>query len=503
MSFGLATVASAQSKEPIKIGFGMSLTGPLGAQRQVGAAGQKIWEEDINAKGGLLGRPVKLIYYDDQTNPSTVPGIYTKLLDVDKVDIVIGGYATNMLAPAMPIVMQTNKLFIGLLGLAVNTEFNYPNYFVDDPVRAGPEAVVHQGLLRHRAGAEPQAADGRHRRRRRRVLAQRRRRRARSTPRRRASRSSTTRPIRRRPPTSRRSCARSRRPIPTSSSICSYPLELGRHGAGGQRDRLQAEDDRRRHGRPAGDRRSRRSSGRCSTASSTTTSGCRSTKMKFPGVDDLIEEVPGQGGGRGRRSARLLHGAVGLCPDAGAASRRSRRPRGSTTTSSPTTSAPTPSRPWSATSSSAPRANGRSRASCRSSSTASRATTSSSSGPGDADGAHPDQVQDRQRHLSVRQGQVRVLKTATKSNSSRRAECPRGVFFSIGHQASRTRSLDCFVASLSQRRSHRRHREEPSAQRGRDRLHGRLRAPDRTCGSGRCCSARRPTCPRRRSCRAR
>jgi branched-chain amino acid transport system substrate-binding protein len=51
---------------------------------------QKIWEEDVNAKGGLLGRPVKLIYYDDQSNPSTVPGIYTKLLDVDKVDLIIG-----------------------------------------------------------------------------------------------------------------------------------------------------------------------------------------------------------------------------------------------------------------------------------------------------------------------------------------------------------------------------------------------------------------------------
>jgi Periplasmic binding protein len=46
----------------------------------------KIWEEETNAKGGLLGRPVKLIYYDDQSNPSTVPGIYTKLLDVDKVE---------------------------------------------------------------------------------------------------------------------------------------------------------------------------------------------------------------------------------------------------------------------------------------------------------------------------------------------------------------------------------------------------------------------------------
>ena len=93
----------------------------------------KIWEDDINPKGGLLGRPVKLVYYDDQSNPATVPGIYTKLLDVDKVDLVIGGYATNMLAPAMPVVIPRNKLFLGLFGLTVNAEFNYPRYFAMHP----------------------------------------------------------------------------------------------------------------------------------------------------------------------------------------------------------------------------------------------------------------------------------------------------------------------------------------------------------------------------------
>src|SRR5712692_6705778 len=88
----LATGASAQSKEPIKIGYGISQTGGLAPNGKSALLAQKIWEEDINAKGGLLGRPVKLIYYDDQTNSATVPGIYTKLLDVDKVDLIIGGY---------------------------------------------------------------------------------------------------------------------------------------------------------------------------------------------------------------------------------------------------------------------------------------------------------------------------------------------------------------------------------------------------------------------------
>ena len=116
-------------QEPIRIGFGMALTGGLAANGKSALVAMQLWESDINAKGGLLGRPVKLVFYDDQSSPSTVPGIYTKLLDVDKVELVVGGYATNMLAPAMPVVMQHNKVFIGLLGLGVNSTFNYPRYF--------------------------------------------------------------------------------------------------------------------------------------------------------------------------------------------------------------------------------------------------------------------------------------------------------------------------------------------------------------------------------------
>ena len=88
-----ASQAQAQSGEPIKIGFGMALTGPLAANGKQALLGMQIWEDQINKSGGLLGRPVKLVYYDDQTNPSTVntvPGIYTKLIDVDKVDLVVG-----------------------------------------------------------------------------------------------------------------------------------------------------------------------------------------------------------------------------------------------------------------------------------------------------------------------------------------------------------------------------------------------------------------------------
>jgi branched-chain amino acid transport system substrate-binding protein len=102
----IPTSAAAQTGEPIKIGYSMALTGGLGTNGKSALLAQKIWEEDVNARGGLLGRPVKLVYYDDQTNPATVPGIYIKLLDIDKVDLIIGAYGTNMLAPAMPVAMQ-------------------------------------------------------------------------------------------------------------------------------------------------------------------------------------------------------------------------------------------------------------------------------------------------------------------------------------------------------------------------------------------------------------
>jgi branched-chain amino acid transport system substrate-binding protein len=136
--------AAVRAAEPITIGFGMALTGGLAGGGKTALLAMQIWQDDVNAKGGLLGRPVKLVYYDDQTNPATVPGIYTKLLDVDKVDLIVSGYGTNMIAPAMPIAIQKDRLFLGLFGMAVNSEFNYPKYFSmlptgPDPTHAFPE----------------------------------------------------------------------------------------------------------------------------------------------------------------------------------------------------------------------------------------------------------------------------------------------------------------------------------------------------------------------------
>ena len=147
LAIGGLIAPAARAVEPIKIGFGMALTGGLAANGKAALLAMKIWEEETNAEGGLLGRPVKLIYYDDQSNPATVPGIFTKLLDVDKVDIVCGDYGTNLLAPAMPVVIQHNRLFIGILGIAVNSEFHYPKYFAMIPSGPDPKPAFTKGFF--------------------------------------------------------------------------------------------------------------------------------------------------------------------------------------------------------------------------------------------------------------------------------------------------------------------------------------------------------------------
>jgi len=131
--------ATAQAPKPIKIGFGMALTGGLAGNGKAALLAMQIWRDDVNKKGGLLGRPVEFVYYDDQTNPATVPGIYTKLLDVDKVDLVVSGYGTNLIAPAMPLVMERKLNFMGLFGLANNEKYKYPRYFQISP--NGPDAA--------------------------------------------------------------------------------------------------------------------------------------------------------------------------------------------------------------------------------------------------------------------------------------------------------------------------------------------------------------------------
>jgi len=138
VSFGIVPMSmpTAHAADPIKIGFSMALTGGLAGAGKAALIAMEIWRDDINKKGGLLGRQVEFVYYDDATQPAKVPGIYTKLLNVDKVDLVVSSYGTNEIAPAMPIVMRKKLVFMALFGLAVNEKFNYDRYFQIMP--AGP-----------------------------------------------------------------------------------------------------------------------------------------------------------------------------------------------------------------------------------------------------------------------------------------------------------------------------------------------------------------------------
>jgi len=142
LTAGVLAASSAFAADPIKIGFSMAQSGPLAGSGKSALLAMKIWAEDQNAKGGLLGRPVELVYYDDQSNPANVPPIYTKLLDVDKVDLINSGYATPIIAAALPIAMQHDMVLIGLFGLANNAKLQYDKYFGMAPVGEDPVNVA-------------------------------------------------------------------------------------------------------------------------------------------------------------------------------------------------------------------------------------------------------------------------------------------------------------------------------------------------------------------------
>jgi branched-chain amino acid transport system substrate-binding protein len=155
---GAATLISYPAlaqQNPIKIGFAMSLTGGLAAGGKQALLAFEIWRDEINAKGGLLGRPVQLVYFDDQSNPANVPGLYAKLIDIDKVDLVVSAYATNQITTALPIVMQKNMVYMGLFGTDVNAAFKYDRYFATIPNGPDGKRAPTLGFLEVAAGLTP------------------------------------------------------------------------------------------------------------------------------------------------------------------------------------------------------------------------------------------------------------------------------------------------------------------------------------------------------------
>ena len=117
----------AQGK-PIRVGCSASLTGALSATRNM-VIGYELWRDDVNAAGGLLGRPVELVVYDDQSTPSNVPAIYSKLVDVDKVDFLFSPYGANLTATIVPFAKQRDRFIMGILTLAANDKVRHDKFF--------------------------------------------------------------------------------------------------------------------------------------------------------------------------------------------------------------------------------------------------------------------------------------------------------------------------------------------------------------------------------------
>jgi branched-chain amino acid transport system substrate-binding protein len=143
------------STHPIRIGYCLSLTGPLASNGNTARLAHRIWEQDVNRSGGLLGRAVEMVCIDDETNPNLVPDIYKRLLDDEKVDLLVGGYGDNSVAPAMPLVMERNRYLVALMALAVNASLNYPRYFVMIPTGPHPSEALTEGFFSLAASQSP------------------------------------------------------------------------------------------------------------------------------------------------------------------------------------------------------------------------------------------------------------------------------------------------------------------------------------------------------------
>lgn len=138
-TLGLAAIQplrAAPSGKPVRIGSTLALTGPLAQTSLIHKAVGEIYVELLNKKDGLLGRPVEWVLLDDQSKPDVARTLYEKLVTVDKVDLIIGPYATGNILAAMGVAQRYEKMLIqhtfGLPHLA-----KYEMQFPASPI--GPE----------------------------------------------------------------------------------------------------------------------------------------------------------------------------------------------------------------------------------------------------------------------------------------------------------------------------------------------------------------------------
>jgi ABC-type branched-subunit amino acid transport system substrate-binding protein len=107
-----AAGAGAQQGQPIRVGSTLALTGPLAATGIVHKIVGEIYVEQLNKRGGLLGRPVEWVLLDDQSKPDLARTLYERLITVDKVDLLMGPYATGAILSAMAVAERHDKMLV-------------------------------------------------------------------------------------------------------------------------------------------------------------------------------------------------------------------------------------------------------------------------------------------------------------------------------------------------------------------------------------------------------
>jgi branched-chain amino acid transport system substrate-binding protein len=145
----LPRIPYAQQKGPVRVGMAIAQTGTLAGGGQAALVALRMWVDDVNKKGGLLGRQVEFIAYDDQSSASTTPAIYTKLIDVDRVDLLIAPYGTVPTAPLMPLVKQRGLLLMGNFSFQVNARIEHDMWFNNAPwtdARSWSDGFINTGL---------------------------------------------------------------------------------------------------------------------------------------------------------------------------------------------------------------------------------------------------------------------------------------------------------------------------------------------------------------------
>jgi branched-chain amino acid transport system substrate-binding protein len=103
---------AAPTGPPVRVGSSLALTGPLAATALVHKITGEIYVDELNRKNGLLGRPVEWVLLDDQSKPDVARTLYERLITVDKVDLLIGPYATGAILSAMGVAQRYDKLLI-------------------------------------------------------------------------------------------------------------------------------------------------------------------------------------------------------------------------------------------------------------------------------------------------------------------------------------------------------------------------------------------------------